>query len=83
MPAGGVGDVGGGGVGRRLVLDAVHVDDPDAGQTGHRRIDVARHAQVAYHQRLGCFLGFTAVRARQRVMHVGQRHHRGDRPGAG
>ena len=76
--AGGV-DVGGRGMGRRFVLHAVHVDDPDAGQSGHRRIDVARHAQVADHQRMGRFV---AARGGQRVVHIGQRDHGAHRPRA-
>ncbi len=74
--AGGFG-VGRCGPGRRLALHAVHVDHPDAGQPGYRRVDVARHAQVADHQR--CVV---AAAGGQRVVNVGQRHHRADGAGA-
>ena len=72
-------DVGGGGVSRGFPLHPVHIDDPDAGQPGHRRVDIPRHPQVAHHQRVGRFV---AARGRQRIVHIGQRNHRADRPGA-
>ena len=81
-PAGRLG-VGDSGLRGRLPLHTFHVDHRDAGQPGHRRIDVPGHTEVAEHQRRGgVFAGFFAKLGGQRPVHIGQRHHRAHRSGA-
>ncbi|SHU82622.1 Uncharacterised protein [Mycobacteroides abscessus subsp. abscessus] len=60
--------------GGRLTLDALHVHHDHAGQPGHRRVDIARHAQITEDQ-------LTA--ALQGVVHISQGDHRPDRTGTG
>src|SRR6185436_14353444 len=61
---------------RRFPLNAVHVDHENTGQTGHRGIDVPRHAEVADHQLL------RLVTVGQAAVYIGERNHWPNRAGA-
>ena len=64
------------GASRRFPLNAVHVDHENTGQTGHRGIDVPRHAEVADHQLL------RLVTVGQAAVYIGERNHWPNRAGA-